>query len=242
VILPAVEGEFLDMRDLAAYSSYSPASLHKMLLHPTHPIPHYRIGGGDEKIGKILVRRSEFDAWLEQWRRAQPPPPDPDKDPEGIVPVAPPEESKPRYLLREHLAAYGLGRVCELQKVLSHSRQQAEAYLSGRCAIGVKVAKKIGEAIGVPFTQVLAWQEESMKAAEAGTPLIPDAPLAKVRSPLCEKLAHYGLDSDVRLARAMKVHRVRAAELLRGGRFGKAVARKIAEAIGGSAEEVLTWQ
>jgi hypothetical protein len=30
---------------------------------PLHPFPHYRVGG------KILVRQSEFDAWISRYRR-----------------------------------------------------------------------------------------------------------------------------------------------------------------------------
>ena len=30
---------------------------------PRHPLPHYRVGG------KILVRRSEFDAWIAAYRQ-----------------------------------------------------------------------------------------------------------------------------------------------------------------------------
>jgi hypothetical protein len=37
--------------------------LYEYLTDPTHPLPHYRVGG------KIVVRRSEFDAWMAVYRR-----------------------------------------------------------------------------------------------------------------------------------------------------------------------------
>ena len=40
----------------------SVTTLRKYLSHPAHPLPHYRWPG------KIVVRRSEFDAWLQDFR------------------------------------------------------------------------------------------------------------------------------------------------------------------------------
>lgn len=54
---------FLDLRALAAYSSISVRKLRDYLDDPTHPLPYYRVGG------KILVRRSEFDAWIAAYRQ-----------------------------------------------------------------------------------------------------------------------------------------------------------------------------
>jgi hypothetical protein len=34
------------------------------MAHKDHPLPHYRFVDG----GKIVVRRSEADAWMERWR------------------------------------------------------------------------------------------------------------------------------------------------------------------------------
>ena len=50
-------------RALAEYSCISVRSLRDHLIDPAHPLPCYRIGG------KVLVRRSEFDAWAGQFRR-----------------------------------------------------------------------------------------------------------------------------------------------------------------------------
>jgi Helix-turn-helix domain len=54
---------FLSMKALASYSGLSPRKLRDYLAEPLHPLPCYRIGG------KILVRRSEFDAWITRYRQ-----------------------------------------------------------------------------------------------------------------------------------------------------------------------------
>jgi excisionase family DNA binding protein len=46
------------LRALTGYSSIGYSTLQRLLPR----IPHFRVGG------KILVRRSEFDRWLEQYR------------------------------------------------------------------------------------------------------------------------------------------------------------------------------
>ena len=54
---------YMSLRALAAnYSGLSVRTLRAYLSHPTRPLPHFRVGG------KILVRRSEFDAWVAQFR------------------------------------------------------------------------------------------------------------------------------------------------------------------------------
>jgi excisionase family DNA binding protein len=54
---------FLSLKGLATYSGLSVRKLRDYLDNPLHPLPHYRVGG------KILVRRSEFDAWMSTYRR-----------------------------------------------------------------------------------------------------------------------------------------------------------------------------
>ena len=58
----AVDDGYYSVRALAAYSGLSIRTLRTHLTHRLHPLPHYRIGG------KIVVRRSEFDAWTAQFR------------------------------------------------------------------------------------------------------------------------------------------------------------------------------
>ena len=53
---------FLSLRALAGYSGLSTRKLRGYLDDPHHPLPCYRVGG------KILVRRSEFDAWIAAYR------------------------------------------------------------------------------------------------------------------------------------------------------------------------------
>jgi len=54
---------FLSLRALAGYSGLSVRKLRDYLDDLGHPLPCYRIGG------KILVRRSEFDAWASRYRQ-----------------------------------------------------------------------------------------------------------------------------------------------------------------------------
>lgn len=56
--------EYLPLKSLAQYGGLSVRTLRGYLIHPAHPLPHYRIGG------KILVKRSEFDAWAQRFREA----------------------------------------------------------------------------------------------------------------------------------------------------------------------------
>ena len=54
---------FLPLRTLAAYAGLSVRTLRQYLeLPPDQALPCYRVGG------KILVRRSEFDAWVAQYQ------------------------------------------------------------------------------------------------------------------------------------------------------------------------------
>lgn len=53
---------YLSLRALAAYSDMGVRTLRNYLAHATNPIPHYRMNG------KILVKRSEFDAWMLTFR------------------------------------------------------------------------------------------------------------------------------------------------------------------------------
>jgi predicted DNA-binding transcriptional regulator AlpA len=54
---------YLTLRALVAYSGIGLRRLYAFLSDPAHPLPHYRLGG------KILVRRSEFDAWIARYRQ-----------------------------------------------------------------------------------------------------------------------------------------------------------------------------
>ena len=58
--------EYFPLKALACYSGMSVFTLRKYLFHPVHPLSHYRWPG------KIVVRRSEFDAWLQNFRVDEP--------------------------------------------------------------------------------------------------------------------------------------------------------------------------
>lgn len=54
---------YLPLRALAGYCGLSVRKLRQYLDDPAHPLPAYRVGG------KILIRRSEFDGWIQTFRR-----------------------------------------------------------------------------------------------------------------------------------------------------------------------------
>jgi excisionase family DNA binding protein len=58
------EERFLSLRELAEYAGLSVRTLRGLVHRTIAPLPHYQIAG------KILVRRSEFDAWMHQYRRS----------------------------------------------------------------------------------------------------------------------------------------------------------------------------
>jgi hypothetical protein len=62
VIVSTALDPFLSLRALAGYSGLSVRKLRDFLEQPQHPLPCYRV------CGKILVRRSEFDAWMAAYR------------------------------------------------------------------------------------------------------------------------------------------------------------------------------
>lgn len=61
VVVSTALDPFLSLRALAAYSGIGARTLRQYLeLPPDEALPCYRLPGG----GKILVRRSTFDAWI----------------------------------------------------------------------------------------------------------------------------------------------------------------------------------
>jgi hypothetical protein len=63
VVVSTLLDPFLTLKALVAYSGIGLRKLYEYLADPVHPLPHYRVGG------KIVVRRSEFDAWIAAYRR-----------------------------------------------------------------------------------------------------------------------------------------------------------------------------
>ena len=54
---------YLSLKALSGYSGLSVRKLRDHIADPTHPLHCYQVGG------KLLVRRSEFDAWIAAYRR-----------------------------------------------------------------------------------------------------------------------------------------------------------------------------
>lgn len=61
-----LDDAYLPLGELATYSGLSISKLQMYLSDPVHPLPHYKFGG------KLAVKRSEFDAWAQQYRIARP--------------------------------------------------------------------------------------------------------------------------------------------------------------------------
>jgi hypothetical protein len=55
------DDDYFDLDRLARYSRLSLTTLRRYLKHPTHPLPHRRIGAGR---GRIIVARSAFTVWF----------------------------------------------------------------------------------------------------------------------------------------------------------------------------------
>jgi excisionase family DNA binding protein len=62
LVLTTALDPYLSLRALASYAGLSVRKLRDHLDDPAHPLPCYRVGG------KMLVRRSEFDAWILAYR------------------------------------------------------------------------------------------------------------------------------------------------------------------------------
>lgn len=58
---------YLDLKTLAVYSSCSVRWLRDRLIDKICPLPHHRVEG------KILVKRDDFDAWMQHFRKADAP-------------------------------------------------------------------------------------------------------------------------------------------------------------------------
>ena len=65
VAISTVLDPWLPLKALALYSGLSRKTLLRLMAREENPLPHYRL----TDTGKIVVRRSEFDAWMEQYRR-----------------------------------------------------------------------------------------------------------------------------------------------------------------------------
>ncbi len=58
--------EYFDLKSLASYSKLGISTLRHHIR--ANGLPCFQIPGEKQKKGKILVKRSEFDNWLEKYR------------------------------------------------------------------------------------------------------------------------------------------------------------------------------
>lgn len=62
------QDRYFDLAGLAEYSCISVRRLRGYLRDRYNPLPHFKPGGPE---GKILVKKSEFDAWVERSRQTR---------------------------------------------------------------------------------------------------------------------------------------------------------------------------
>jgi excisionase family DNA binding protein len=59
---PPLDDQYFPLTELSTYAGLSVRTLRGYLQDPVGPLPHYRVGG------RILVRRSDYDAWVRRFR------------------------------------------------------------------------------------------------------------------------------------------------------------------------------
>jgi hypothetical protein len=67
VIISTGLDPFLSLHALAGYSGLGRKTLLRLMAREENPLPHYRL----TDTGKIVVRRSEFDGFMEQYRHTR---------------------------------------------------------------------------------------------------------------------------------------------------------------------------
>ncbi|RJR42794.1 MAG: DNA-binding protein [Desulfobacteraceae bacterium] len=59
-----MEDRYFDLKKLSDYSSMSVRTLREYVTRSDNPIPSFRLGK------KIIIKRSEFDGWIEAYRNS----------------------------------------------------------------------------------------------------------------------------------------------------------------------------
>ena len=67
VVISTALDPWLSLKALAGYSGLGRKTLLRLMGRAENVLPHYRLTDS----GKIVVRRSEYDAWIAQYRRTQ---------------------------------------------------------------------------------------------------------------------------------------------------------------------------
>jgi len=63
----AIDEKYFDLRGLAEYSSFGLSSIRHHIKN--NSLPHYAVRNDKGAITKILIRKSEFDAWMQKkWK------------------------------------------------------------------------------------------------------------------------------------------------------------------------------
>jgi hypothetical protein len=61
---------YLDLEQLARYSSLSVRTLQRHLKDPVHPLPHREVRNTGKGRGRVVVRKDEFHAWMDRFKPA----------------------------------------------------------------------------------------------------------------------------------------------------------------------------
>ncbi|MHC4105838.1 MAG: MerR family transcriptional regulator [Planctomycetota bacterium] len=62
----ATADQYFDLKGLASYSSLGVSTLRFLISEKSLPV--FRVTGKSGNTGKILIKRSEFDVWMERYR------------------------------------------------------------------------------------------------------------------------------------------------------------------------------
>jgi hypothetical protein len=60
---------YFDIEGLSRYSGLSVRTLRRYMNDPDRPLPHHHVRGGGKERGRVLIRKSAFDAWVELFPR-----------------------------------------------------------------------------------------------------------------------------------------------------------------------------
>jgi len=66
---------YLDLEQLARYSSLSVRTLQRHLKDPVHPLPHHQVQPTGKARGRTVVSKRAFDAWMAQFAKGGTRPP-----------------------------------------------------------------------------------------------------------------------------------------------------------------------
>lgn len=62
------DDRYLDLEQLARYSSLSVRTLQRYLKDPDHPLPHHLVRSAGRSKGRVLVSKRAFQAWLDHYK------------------------------------------------------------------------------------------------------------------------------------------------------------------------------